>query len=135
MFRIARVILIPRPPSTEETCNGIKCCGSHSFTSAEQFELPISNFAFGVLDPIGGHELFGFFNTRKEFQTLHYYIPPGSVSRLTVNAAITKSGRLEDRAIRIVRFVVGKCRSVVHPVPGYSIKHYTVHYGGEFASV
>ncbi len=94
-FRITRVMLIPRPPSTDETCNGMICCGSHSFTSVEQFELPISNFAFGVIDPIGGHELFGFHSTRTEFQTLQYLILPSSVT-ITVNAAITKSGRLEN---------------------------------------
>ncbi len=109
MFRITRVMLIPRPPSTDETCIGMICCGSHNFTSVEQFELPISNFAFGVIDPMGGH-LLGFHSTRTEFQTLQYHITTSSLS-LNVNATITKSvsSKLEDRTLRIMRFVVGKC--------------------------
>ncbi len=117
MFRIARVIPIPRPPSTDETCNGMECCGLHSFTSTEQFELPISNFAFGVLDPSGGHELFGFHNTLVEFQTSQYHYTASSLS-LNVNATISKSECLEGRTLRIVRFVVGKwpLLSIIHTV-------------------
>ncbi len=118
MFRIARVIHIPRPHSTDETCNGMECCGSHSFTSTEQFELPISNFAFGVINPSGGHNLFGFHNTRDEFQTSQYHYTATSLS-LNVNATIPKPDRLEGRTLRIVRFVVGKCLpllTIIHTV-------------------
>ncbi len=101
-FLITKVIKVFSPASLP--CVG-DCCTVYNFPPDKQFELPSSNFSFGVL----GSQLLGFGSQPRAPQ---YKVNSLGLS-LSVNDIVTKSSNCSNETLRILRFIVGKSFKVL----------------------
>jgi hypothetical protein len=81
------------------------CCDNLQLDTADMFDLPTSNFAFGILQS-GSGDLLTYFGTNS-FQYAVEHYRPGSVD-ITVGSTISVGSLRTDRLLTLSKFIISK---------------------------
>lgn len=116
---LTRVFSTPTAQICTGTSGSQYCCDSYTLRIMDQFHLPASNFAFGII-PASSVLLLGFNQVvNPEYVVEHYRETP---STFETGATIEVGSSVTDRALRLFQFFIGKY-SIRYRVRGFILVH------------